>query len=137
MNSRGALLIRCSQEEADTIRWEARREYRSISAYVLYILQRTLQFEQRLFSAMGHSQAMNRVLALTPLRPVGPRTAILLRCSAREAQAIRLAASRRGIPISSFVLHSLRRAWQITSGVRPADKTVPGMGAHSPAGSEG
>lgn len=114
MKNRTALLIRCSRGEADLVRRAAHYEYRTMSAYVLNVLLRALRFEDRLFSKMAHADTMNRVLARTPVRPPGPRTAILLRCSTIQAEDIRLAAKRREIPISSFVMHSLQRYWAVT-----------------------
>lgn len=117
MQGRTALLIRCSKEEAELIRREARHEYRTMSSYVLNILQRVLKMEDRLFTKLARPQGMNRVLARTPVRPPGPRTAILLRCSTVEAEDIRHAARRREIPVSSFVMHALRRCWTAAQSV--------------------
>jgi hypothetical protein len=44
---------------------------------------------------------------------LGPRSSILLRCSVEEAKRIRLAAAKKRMKISSFVLEQLRRAWRI------------------------
>lgn len=119
MKERTALLIRCTQEEARTIRTQAWTEYRSLSSYVLYVLRRGLALEDKLFAKLSPYRyfSFNRVLAQTVLRAPGPRTAVLVRCSAEEAKRIRLAASRREIPISSFVLQVLHRSWDATAKV--------------------
>lgn len=45
---RTALLIRCSVEEAEQIRAAARRQYRTLSGYVLHCLRNRLKVEDDL-----------------------------------------------------------------------------------------
>lgn len=111
---RTALLIRCSAREAARTREDAAAERRSVSAYVLTIVVRSLEAEQALSARLRNSlHSWNRNLSQTRVRMPGPRTAILVRCSIDEAARIRAAAARREITISGFVLHSLRRAWNV------------------------
>jgi uncharacterized protein (DUF1778 family) len=117
--ARTALLIRCTIEEADRIRIEADKQRRTISAYVLFIMARAIQLEDRLFSTLNRYSAMNQVLSRRALIAPGPRTAILVRCETSEADRIREAARRRGIAINAFVLQALRRSWNVQMAPPP------------------
>lgn len=117
MSSRTALLICCSQEEATTIRTRATMERRILSNYVLNIVLRSAAIEEKLSSLLNRSQFRNHTLDM-PDRAPGPRTAILIRCSTAEARIVRAAAKRRQLPISSWVLLCLRRAW-VARDARP------------------
>jgi uncharacterized protein (DUF1778 family) len=114
MGNRTALLIRCSADEAAAIRDRAERDRRTISAYMLTRLVAALRVEEMLFERLSRFREFNQAAARTPLRPPGPRSAILLRCSVEEAKQIRVAAGRRQTTISGFVLHALRRSWKVT-----------------------
>jgi len=124
--SRTALLIRCTTEEAGRIRIEADKQRRTISAYVLQIMVRAVEVEDRLFTKMNRYSAMNQVLSRRALITPGPRTAILVRCNTEEADRIREAAHRRDIAINAFVLQGLRRAWSV-------QMTAPATGAATEA----
>jgi hypothetical protein len=113
MGNRTALLIRCSVDEAAAIRDRSQRDRRTVSAYILTRLAIALHLEEMLFARLSRFQEFNRVAPRTLVRPPGPRTAILLRCSVEEAKQIRVAAERRRITISGFVLHALRRSWKV------------------------
>lgn len=118
VEKRTALLIRCTNEEAQTIRAQAWAEFRTVSSYVLYILHRGLALEEKLFALSPYRYfSLNRVHARTPSRAHGPRTAVLIRCSVEEAARVRLAASRRELSISRFVLQVLHRSWDATATV--------------------
>jgi uncharacterized protein (DUF1778 family) len=120
--ARTALLIRCSAREAGRIREDAAAERRSVSAYVLTIVVRSLEVEEALSVRLRNGlSSWNRNLSQTRVRRTEPRTAILVRCSIDEAARIRAAAARREVTISGFVLHSLRRAWN----VRDAGPSIP------------
>lgn len=109
MTGRTALIISCSQEQAATIHQRAELERRTLSGYVLRILMRWLDLEERL---VGIQQDTGHPLsAYRPVRFPGPRTTMLLRCSKEEAERIRAGAKRRGTTISWFVLHSLALCW--------------------------
>ena len=109
MTGRTALIISCSQEQAAIIHHRAELERRNISGYVLRILMRWLDLEEKL---VGVQQDTGRPLtAYHPVRFPGPRTTMLLRCSKEEAKRIRVGAKRRGTTISWFVLHSLALSW--------------------------
>jgi hypothetical protein len=45
---RSALLIRCSREEAETIRKAARREHRTVSGYVLRVVMDRMAYMNRM-----------------------------------------------------------------------------------------
>jgi uncharacterized protein (DUF1778 family) len=48
--SRTALLIRCTEEEATAIREAARRERRTVSAFVLNAVMNRIKFQRRMTS---------------------------------------------------------------------------------------
>lgn len=109
MSDRTALILSCSLEQAATIHQRAALERRTVSAYVLRILMRRLDFEEKLVFRQQESGCL-----LTPYQPVrtpGKRTTMLIRCSKEEAQRIRTGAKRRSTTISWFVLHTLALAW--------------------------
>jgi len=87
------------------MRSQAQSEMRTLSAYVLGVVLRALQFDTGFERLPVHFR--------NKPRPIGPRTSILVRCSLAEANRIRLAASRRRISISAFVLIQLWRAWRV------------------------
>lgn len=103
MANRTALFICCSALEAKIIRQQARAERRTVSSYVLYIVFRVLPFEERIFMVQNNRRPRSRL--------IGPRTAVLVRCSIAEANRIRAAAARSGTTISTFVVMHLRRWW--------------------------
>jgi uncharacterized protein (DUF1778 family) len=124
---RTALLIHCSAEEAKIIRQRAILQRRTISGYVLNVMMREIAHDERLFSALGRLQPWDRIFVWNSPRPVGPRTAMLLRCLVQESARIRLAAKRRGVTISAFVIHTLRSSWNVPlqpslSPKRPSSK---------------
>jgi len=108
---RTALLIRCSKEEAERVRIEAEKQRRTISGYVLQIMSRAIEIENRLRAKIDPYTAVNQVFSRKSLIGAGPRTAILVRCSVLEAERIREAARRRDLPINAFVLQALKRSW--------------------------
>jgi uncharacterized protein (DUF1778 family) len=115
MAGRTALLVCCSIEEAQQIRNAAAMERRTVSNYVMCILSRVLAIEEALRTRSRRFQELNRLRSFVTVRPLGPRTAVLLRCSVEEANEIRAAAARRESTISGFVLRSLHRAWNARS----------------------
>ena len=106
MTDRTALIISCSREQAVTIHQRAASERRTVSAFVLRILMRWLDLEERLAR-----QQERPLTAYHPVRPSGKRTTMLIRCSKDEAHRIRAGAKRRCTTISWFVLHTLALAW--------------------------
>lgn len=111
MIERASLIVRCSREDATRLRTGASSEHRSLSGYVIRILEHSIAIEdkfiplsdQRFLEAQarsvlgtGHSQA---------------RTAVHLRCTADDAEKIRRCAARRRLSISDFVVFSVRRKW--------------------------
>lgn len=113
MAGRAALLINCSAEEALTVRERAKLEHRGISSYLLNIVMRSVDFEEKLWAKAGGFHALKRSLSRTPIRPPGPRTTVLLRCSTEESERIRRAAEMRDTTICGFVLHCLKRSWDV------------------------
>ncbi|HZP32810.1 MAG TPA: hypothetical protein VFB23_05530 [Candidatus Acidoferrales bacterium] len=107
MSDRTALLIRCSNTEATVIREQAALERRTVSNYVLNIVIKALQIDDKLSA----TRELDRTPYFAPTSVPGPRTAILVRCSNGEAARIRTAAKQRKTTIGSYVLHSLRRFW--------------------------
>jgi hypothetical protein len=108
---RTALLIRCSKDEAERIRIEADKQRRTISGYVLQIMGRSIDIEDRLLAKLNPYTRINPVFSRKSLIGPGPRTAILVRCSTLEADRVREAARRRDTPINAYVLQALRRSW--------------------------
>jgi len=109
MTDRTALIISCSREQAAIVHQRADLERRTVSGYVLRILMRSMDVEDRVVLIQQDSGR-----PLTPYQPVrlpGPRTKILLRCSKAEAQRIREGAKRRRTTISWFVLYTLSFSW--------------------------
>jgi len=117
MADRTALLISCSAEEARAIRERAKLERRAISGYMLNILMRALEFEERILAKSTGLHRFHSSPSRNTIRPAGPRTAILLRCLKEESERIRRGAKMRDTTISGFVLHSLRRSWDIAEKV--------------------
>lgn len=111
--SRTALLIRCSEDEAKRIRTESAKERRTVSAYVANIMAKAVAMEILLLGKLTRYRVGNSVLSRCVLTVPGPRTALLVRCSANEADAIREAAKRREMPINAFVLQSIQRVWTV------------------------
>lgn len=108
---RTSLLIRLSHEDAARIRTEAASEYRSLSGYLLYVLERSFRIEEKVvrganeFSLSKHARAV-----------VGPQdkklhTAVHLRCTVEQAASIRKHAATRQLSIGDFVVFSFRRLW--------------------------
>src|SRR5215472_15525491 len=112
---RTALLIRCTVAEAEMIRERAEGERRTISGYMLKKLSTALQIEEKLFAGLSR---LGRLNPITREDIPGPRTALLLRCSVEESKKIRHAAQRRGVTISGFVMHVIRRNWAATNALQ-------------------
>src|SRR5215471_21229924 len=103
MPERAAILISFLKDEADQIRDRATHDYRSVSSYLLKITMRWVQFEERLYVDLTRFRKLDRTVFVRHVAlPRGPRTAILLRCSAEESKRIRRAAERRGMTISGL-----------------------------------
>ena len=107
MAERTALLICCSELEAKTIRAQAKTERRTVSGYVLNILSRMLGYEERY-----DGQRLSARKPPARGRSIGPRTAVLVRCSMEEASRIRAKAESVGSTASSYVVTRLRWSWR-------------------------
>ena len=108
MSERTALIISCSREQAATIHQRAALERRTVSAYVLRVLMRWLDLEERL--VLRQEDTRRPLTAYQPVHPPGKRTTMLIRCSKEEAQRIRAGAKRRSTTISWYVVHTLALA---------------------------
>src|SRR5215510_14978411 len=108
---RTSLLIRLSYEDAVRIRKEAASEHRSLSGYLLNVLERSCFIEQKV--AHGASTPMLSMQARATLGSQSKKlhTAVHLRCTVEEAERIRAYAAGRQLSISDFVVFSLRRLW--------------------------
>jgi|ERR1700684_17403 uncharacterized protein (DUF1778 family) len=120
MMERTALLVRCTTDEAASIRTEAEKQRRTISGYVLQITVRAIEIEDRLFAKLTGFRGTNQMMSRRALAAPGARTAILVRCNVEEAERIREAARRRDFPINAFILQALKRAWAVDTNPRPA-----------------
>jgi hypothetical protein len=109
MSDRTALIICCSREQAARIHERAASERRTVSGYLLRVLMRWMDLEERLF--VRQEDVGRPLTPYPPVRPSGKRTTMLLRCSEQEAQRIRAGAKRRSTTISCFVLHTLALSW--------------------------
>ena len=118
MAFRTSLLIRLSHEDAARIRKEASSEHRSLSGYLLNVLERSFFIEQKL--AHGASAPMLSRQARGVLGPQCKRlrTAVHLRCTVEQAARIREYAARRQLSISDFVVFSLQRLWRAIAHLR-------------------
>jgi len=109
--SRTAILISCSEEEATKIRTRAEYDFRGVSAYVLNIVLRAVELDEKL---LGQFLKLSPIPA--PNRVPGRRTTVLIRCWDDQASRIRAAAQRRSTTISRFVLNCLYRNWDVGVG---------------------
>jgi hypothetical protein len=103
---RTSLLFRCSSEDAEKIRTESSAQRRSVSGYLLSVLDQSIWIENKYPANFLH------VRQAPILASSESRTAIHLRCTAEEAHHIREAAKRRLRSISGFVVFSLHRHWR-------------------------
>lgn len=110
-SNRTSLLIRLSHADAARIRKEAATEHRSLSGYLLHVLERSFSIEQKF--ALDASAAMLSLQARSILgeQVKALHTAVHLRCTVDEAARIRKYAARRHLSISDLVVFSLRRWW--------------------------
>jgi uncharacterized protein (DUF1778 family) len=116
-SDRNAILLCCSREELRTLHEQAHLERRTLSAYVLNIIMRVVQLDEKLSSHVGE------LARDYPARPAGPRTKVLLRCSRQEGNRIQQAAKNRGTTVSTFVMQALRNSWQ--AGLRAKAEELP------------
>jgi uncharacterized protein (DUF1778 family) len=109
--ARTSLLIRLSPQDAARIREGASSEYRSVSGYLLYALDRSFRIEEVVVR-----DAIGPLISEQARAIIGPQykkthTAIHLRCTVEQAAKIRKYAAKRQLSISDFVIFSLRRLW--------------------------
>jgi uncharacterized protein (DUF1778 family) len=116
-SDRSAILLCCSKEESRTLHEQAHLDGRTVSAYVLNIIMKTVQLDEKLsfqLSSLARDHA---------IRPNGPRTKVLLRCSRQEGNRIHRAARKRDTTVSAFVMQALRTSWQ--AGLRAQAQELP------------
>jgi len=116
LKRRTSLLMRCSLHAATihaaTIRRQAAFEHRSISGYLLNVLDHSLWIEFK-YSAGLPPPMFSLKSGDSPHAPDRKdRTAIHLRCDSEQADNIRRGARRRAMSISNFVVFSVRRSWR-------------------------
>ena len=110
--ARTSLIVRCSPEDAVRARNEASLEHRSLSGYLLRVLEFRINIEDKLTPMSDRPVVVG--LARSPGRErKEARTAVHLRCTVDEATKIRQYAARRRLSISDFVVFSLRRLWSV------------------------
>lgn len=121
-----SLIIRCSHEDAARIRNHASSEHRSLSGYLLHVLERSLWIEDRLTRGLTKSLLLAQAGSIKSARRKKKiRTALHLRCTAEQAEKIREYAARRHLSISDFVVFSLRRSWDAIEHLYPHGKSRP------------
>jgi hypothetical protein len=91
MPGRAAIIISCSKDEADTLRYQARQQHRTMSGYILNILLRAVEFEEMALERWGRPEIPRLI---SSKRTPGARTTVLLRCSSKEARRIRAAGEK-------------------------------------------
>ena len=119
MLSRTSLLIRLSHEDAARIRKEAASQHRTLSGYLLRVLERSIKIEMRTTQVLVDRYRQN-ILHTRACELIGKQnrklhTAIQLCCAVDEAAEIRKYAARRQLSIGDFVVFSLWRFWMATS----------------------
>ena len=113
--SRTALLIRYSYDDAVIVHDRAAAEQRTISGYLLHVLEHSTWIEEKYGAAFTSEPASRMHKRNQPVAVA--ETATLLRCSSEQAAAIRKAAGRRRMSISRFVRFSLHRHWRTAKQV--------------------
>ena len=116
-NARTSLIVRCSREDAARIRSDASSQHRSVSGYLLYILERSFWVEAK--ASLSQPLLSVRSRCFRAARTPKVLTAIHLRCTAGEAKEIRRYAARRNMSISDFVVFSLWRSWEAIESLSP------------------
>lgn len=110
MDLRASVIVRCSQMDAERIRKEASSEHRSLSGYLLHVLEFAFRIEDTIPGPVLALRAVQgQVIKIYADK--GLRTAVHLRCTAEQAARIREYAARRELSLSDFVVFSLRRQW--------------------------
>lgn len=112
---RTALLIRCSGEDAASIRQRAAAEHRTIAGYLLHVVDRMIKLDDKFASKIPKNLPLPS-FDTNATASAARDSAILLRCSIEEARRIRSAAKRRATTISGLVIHYLRVSWDAASG---------------------
>ena len=108
---RTSLLIRLSREDAARIREEASYEYRSLSGYLLHVLESSFWIEERVVRGANKSLLSMQAREVVGAQDKKLHTAVHLRCTVEQAARVREHAARRQLSISDFVVFSLRRLW--------------------------
>ena len=111
VTTRASLIIRCSRDDAARIRAQAAADNRSVSGYLLHMMERSIWVEDRVARGLTKSFLAAQAHFMEGRRTGATRTAIHLRCSSAQADAIRGYAARRQLSISDFVMFSLWRDW--------------------------
>lgn len=108
MDLRASVNVRCSQEDAKRIRKEAASEHRSLSGYLLHVLDFNFSIEDKV--PVPAITLQRQSIKIYPDKSL--RTAVHLRCTAEQAARIHKYAKRRELSLSDFVVFALRRLWK-------------------------
>jgi hypothetical protein len=114
---RTSLLINCSEKEASEVRARAQSERRTVSGYVVNVLNGCMETSDGLVKYLRTAPSFKLDHSKKP-KLVGPRTTLHIYCAAEEATQIRHAADLRQVAMSHFVLSCLHRYWEIEDRVK-------------------
>lgn len=114
---RTSFIVRCPAQEASTIRAEAKAQHRSVSGYLLYMLERSLWIEEKFGRGFVRFEPEQTGI-ITSFASGEAKVAIHLCCSVEELDRIQAAASRRRMSVNAFILFSVRRYWRAIENVR-------------------
>lgn len=120
---RTSFIIRCTAQDAAAIRAQAKAQHRSVSGYLLYMLERSLWVEEKFAAGLAGS-TLERAAPITNVPSEGAKAAIHLCCSVEELDRIQAAALRRRMSINAFILFSVRRYWRAIENVRQGTQRV-------------
>jgi hypothetical protein len=117
-SERAQLPLLCTVEEANEVRRRANDNYQTVSGYVLRVVMRVVQMDQRLAEILPTQFATTFFRGRNNWRGTEERTRLLLRCSSNEARLIRKAAKLRHMTVCAYVFAAMRRLWQITEQIK-------------------
>jgi len=108
---RTSLLLNCSRKEADEVRKNAELQSRTVSAYVIRIVMRSVSLGEKLDNSFRTLPLYWERQRAKKEKTFRPRTTLHVYCTVDEAHRIRRAAQTRAMTISGLVLSSLHRSW--------------------------
>lgn len=108
---RTSIIVRCRPEDAARMRYQASSEHRSLSGYLLHVLDRSISTKDKHFPRFDEGFLVDQARTTLYAGRKGIRSGVHLRCSVEQAPRIRRYAERRQLNIGDFVVFSLRRVW--------------------------